>query len=193
MHLETALRGAIIPDRWPKSAIEIVVTVLEGEDDSETSGGLENKRGLGGVGVMNTLAGCLTVASAALADARIDCLDLLAGGVAAVISDPEERGVKILDPCIAEHEELSSACVVGYLPARDEITQLWVKGDMAAETDSSGLEGLVDSAVNAAKGVQLVLQEAVKESAERWVQQLKAGKPLKSTTTNTVHDVEMKI
>ena len=142
---------------------------------------------------MNTLAGCLTVASAALADARIDCLDLLAGGVAANVYVPEGRGPNVLDPCIAEHEELNSACVVGYLPARDEITELWFKGDMAAESNPSGVESLMENAVNAAKGVQLVLQEAVRESAERWVQQMKASNPVKSTTTNAVHDVEMKI
>jgi len=190
VHVETALKGLIIPDRWPKSAIEIVITVLEGEDDGGITTEVETQRGLEGVGMMNVLAGCLTVASAALADARIDCLDLMAGGVAATTSGPK-KGVQFLDPCPAEHEDLSSACVVGYLPARDEITELWVKGDMEAQGDSSGLENLVDSAINAAKGVQSVLQEAVRESAAKWVQQLKAGKSLSVAAPNAVHDVDM--
>lgn len=192
VHLETALKGVIIPDRWPKSAIEIVVTVLEGEDDALADLGLESKRGLEGVGMMNVLAGCLTVASAALADARIDCLDILAGGVAAIATGPGKDGVKVLDPCPSEHEELSAACVVGYLPAREEITELWVKGDMSTDASSLGLEGLVDSAIDAATSVQLVLQEAVKESSQRWAKQLQAKQPANATNINSSHDVEMK-
>jgi exosome complex component MTR3 len=195
VHLESALKGAIIPDRWPKSAIEVIITVLEGEEDSWVGNGLGSKRGLEGAGMMNVLAGCLTVASAALADARIDCLDLLAGGVAAIVPESDQTKIKLLDPCPTEHEELTAICVVGYLPARDEITELWIKGDLPAETEASGvgLESLVDSAINAARGAQNVLQEAIKESAERWIQKLGSTQATMSTaaTTNAAHDVEM--
>jgi exosome complex component MTR3 len=197
IHLETALKGAIIPDRWAKSAIEIIITVLEGEEDSWIGNGQNSKGGFEGAGMMNVLAGCLTVASAALADARIDCLDLLAGGVAAVVPGPNQTRTKLLDPCPTEHEDLTSICVVGYLPARDEITELWVKGDLPAEADAPGLglDGLVEAAVNAAKGVQGILQEAVKESAEQWIQKLASPQATKTTatSTNTTQDVEMKV
>ena len=170
--------------------------MLEGEEESWVGNGLGSKSGFDGTGVMNVLSGCITVASAALADARIDCLDLLAGGVAAVVPGPDQKQTNVLDPCPAEHEQLTSICLVGYLPARDEITELWVKGDLPAETEYSGLglEGLVDGAITAAKGVQSVLQEAVKESAERWIQRLGAAQATKAadTSTNAVHDVEMK-
>ena len=194
VHLETALRGVIIPDRWPKSAVDVVVTVLEGEEDSPWGYGDNEKRRVDGAGTMNILAGCITVASAALADAGIDCLDLLAGGVAGVVPLSNQKSITILDPSPTEHEELSSVCVVGYLPARDEITELWIRGDLSgAGNDSApGFEGLVDSAVNAARGARVVLQEAVKESAERRIQLLKAGELTKSTTMNDVNDVEMK-
>merc|ERR1711977_376795 len=33
VHLETALRGVIIGDRWPKSGVEVIITILEGEED----------------------------------------------------------------------------------------------------------------------------------------------------------------
>jgi exosome complex component MTR3 len=147
--------------------------------------------------MMNVLAGCLTVASAALADARIDCLDLLAGGVAAIVSGPDRTRMKLLDPCPAEHEELNAICVVGYLPARDEVTELWVKGDLPTKTEDSGLglETLVDGAINTARGVQSVLREAVKESAEHWAQKI-ASTPAtlaSKSNVNAAHDVEMKI
>jgi exosome complex component MTR3 len=196
VHLETALKGTIIPDRWAKSAIEITITVLEGEEDSWIGNGQNSKGGFEGAGMMNVLAGCLTVASAALADARIDCLDLLAGGVAAVVPGANQTRTKLLDPCPTEHEELVSICVVGYLPARDEIVELWVKGDLPADADAPGLglDGLVEAAINAAKGVQGVLQEAVKESAEQWNQKFGSSNVTKTTGTSTdvTQDVEMK-
>lgn len=194
-HLETAIKGVIIPNRWPKSAIEVVVTVLEGDEDAWNLPGQVQHGGIEGVGMMNVLAGCITVASAALADARIDCLDLLAGGVAAIVSDGTTRSSRLLDPCPIEHAEISSACVVGYLPTRDEITEIWVRGDLGQKNgDASGFEGLVDSAVTAARGAQLVQQEAVKESAQRWMSQEGTRAELqKSTKTNdTTSDVEMK-
>ena len=197
VHLETALKGVIILDRWPKSAIEVIITVLEGEEDSWVANGLSSKGGFEGAGMMNVLAGCLTVASAALADARIDCLDLMAGGVAAAVPESDQTKARLLDPCPTEHEELTAICVVGYLPTRDEITELWVKGDLPAETEAHGmgLESLVDAAANAARGVQAVLQEAVRESAERWVQKLGSTQATvaTATTTNAARDAEMKI
>ncbi|KAL9023787.1 MAG: hypothetical protein Q9180_008107 [Flavoplaca navasiana] len=35
MHVETALRGCLISERWPKSGVDVVITVLEGEDDGK--------------------------------------------------------------------------------------------------------------------------------------------------------------
>lgn len=192
-HLETAIKGVIIPDRWPKSAIEVVVTVLEGDEDVWNMPGRLQHGGIEGVGMMNVLSGCITVASAALVDARIDCLDLLAGGVAAVVSDNSAHGSRLLDPCPIEHEEIYSACVIGYLPGRDEVTELWVRGDLV-QRGGSGFDELLDSAATAARGAQLVLQEALKESAERWVVQQGEQADVKRLTKNnaTTNDVEMK-
>jgi exosome complex component MTR3 len=197
VHLENALKGAIIPDRWPKTAIEVIIMVLEGEEDGWLVNRTTSKGAFENAGMMNVLAGCLTVASAALADARIDCLDLLAGGVAAIVPGPDQTRMKLLDPCPTEHEGLNAICVVGYLPARDEVTELWVKGDLPADTEDAGLglETLVDDAINAARGVQSVLREAVKESAERWVQKIALTQATLTSkaNTNAAHDIEMKI
>ena len=158
MHLETALRGIVIGERWPKSACEVVITVLEGEEDqslNEARGGQDSS--LSGLGMMNVLAGCITAASAAITDAGIDCVDLISGGVAATTGS-ETSGV--LDPCPSEHDNVGAACVVGYLQSRDEVTELWMKGDV---TDS---EALINRAVEAAVLARSVLAEAVKEAAE---------------------------
>lgn len=153
-HLETALRGVILAERFPKSACDVVVTVLEGEDEEEGRGGV------GGVGVMGVLAGCITAASAALVDAGIDCVDLVAGGVAGLA-----KGELVVDPCSSEHEGLEAAVVLGYLQSRDEITELWVKGNVGKNP-----EALVDKAVEAGQLSRVVLAAALREAVEQKLQ-----------------------
>lgn len=193
VHLETAIRGAIIAERWPKSGLDITITVLEAEDDrwwGDTPGSHDASWGM-----MNVLAGCITAASAAIADAKIDFLDLVAGGVAALVAegDASEAPKLLLDTDPAEHQSIISACVVGYLPSRDEITELWLKGDtsrvsLSVDDKRSGHEALVDGAVDAARAAQTVLAEAVRESAERYAQMI----ALSAGQTDNNGDVEMK-
>lgn len=147
-HLETALRGALIADRWPKSGVDVVVTILEGEEARQTA--LE--KGSEEWDMMNVLGSCVTVAAAALADAGIDCVDTVSGGVAALVAG--EDGVQtdiVLDPAPLEHDKILAACSVAYLPGRDEITNIWLKGDVPS-TDPSLYRNLVAKAVHASKG-----------------------------------------
>lgn len=197
VHLETALRGVIIGERWPKSGLEIIITVLEGEEDS-----LWNREGdligegcslTGGWGMMSILSGCITVASAALADAGIDCVDLVTGGVAAIVRQPSVRAPEaqrnhptkkaeaatstqvILDPCPSEHQDIGASCVVAYLQSRDEITEIWAKGEalspeIGQDADQTGFNSLIDQATEAAKAARLVLIQAINESTELKIQ-----------------------
>ncbi|KAI9731311.1 MAG: 3'-5'-exoribonuclease [Cirrosporium novae-zelandiae] len=193
VHLESALKGVIIADRWPKSGVDIIVTILEGEEDGwEGDGtycsGLKTGGIIGGWGTMTVLAGCITASCAALVNARIDCLDLICGGVAAVVdsSDAKEKGSMkdyqslssalppnlsiVLDPNPVEHPRILAACVVGYMETRDEMTELWSRGNIPDVSTTAGqlmaTEELIDHAIECAKGVNSVLKEAVKESAQ---------------------------
>lgn len=189
VHLETALRGVIIGERWPKSGLEIIITVLEGEEDSLWNGDGEGCSRTGGWGMMSILSGCITVASAALADAGIDCVDLVTGGVAAVVRNPSLRAPKaqgkkaeaatttqiISDPCPSEHSDFAASCVVAYLQSRDEITEIWAKGETLSPeitlgTDQTGFDSLIDQATEAAKAARLVLIQAISESTELKIQ-----------------------
>jgi exosome complex component MTR3 len=67
----------------------------------------------------------------------------------------------VLDPAPSEHQNVAAACVVGYLEARDEITELWVKGDAG---DSS--TALLDKAVEAAAASRTVLVDAITDLAK---------------------------
>lgn len=177
-HLEAALRGVIVGDRWPKSGIEVCVTVLEAEEDGWWGDGVGGAVGedaaVGGWGMMTVLAGCITTSSAALVEAGIDCVDMVTGGVAAVVpaaADDMKNGAVtvreqdtqiVLDPCPAEHHTILSACVVGYLASRDELVEVWMRGDTgAAET-----EKLIDRAVEAAAGPKRVLQAVLRENVK---------------------------
>ncbi|CAO2654737.1 Nn.00g114700.m01.CDS01 [Neocucurbitaria sp. VM-36] len=166
VHLETALRGVIIGERWPKSGVEVVVTILEGDEDgwwgdSENEGSANRS----GWGLLNVLAGCITVASAAIVDAGIDCVDVVCGGVAAITRDGtasnQKEFTRVLDPCPAEHKEVVAACAVGYLASRDEITEIWMKGDVGADP-----EALVEGATHAAVGSLAVVKEVLLEALQ---------------------------
>lgn len=154
---------------------------MEGEEDclGNEEEGLE--RGINGVGLMNVLAASINVAMAALMDAKIDCLDVLTSGVAARSTSISDE---LLDPCPSEHEELTSACVVGYLPARDELVEIWTK-NTSGGGDQTATEKLVDAAVKAARGSHKILTEVMTESLQI---SLNTSKSKGRTTTN---DVEM--
>jgi exosome complex component MTR3 len=181
----------IVGERWPKSGVEVVVTILEADED----GWWGDKNGEGsGWGLLNVLAGCITVASAAIADAGIDCVDLVSGGVAAIIRNPnsktrkEEDVIKVLDPCPAEHQDIVAACAVGYLAGRDEITEIWMKGDIGLHSDD-----LIEGATYAAVGSLSVLKEVLLEAIQTKfnLQSSNEEGTGKGTSKNAPQDVEM--
>lgn len=148
----------IIGERWPKSGVEIVVTVLEGDEDAWW--GQEGGGNGSGWGLLNVLAGCITAAGAAIVDAGIDCVDMVSGGVAAYVQD--DGGFLALDPCPAEHQEIVAACAVGYLHSRDEVTEVWLKGN----TGPAEAEQLIAAATHAAQGSFGVMKETFLENLQ---------------------------
>ncbi|KAL9085843.1 MAG: hypothetical protein Q9159_004508 [Coniocarpon cinnabarinum] len=159
-HLETALKAVILGDRWPKSSVEVVVTVLEGETDE--------RHGIGGAsqstnawGDMRVLAGCITAANAALVQAGVDCIDLVSGGTAAIIPSINNTGFEIAQyPRPSGNSAPVALCCVGHLSSRDEIVELWQKGVVPGDLE----ESLLDGAVAAAQTSHAVLAEVLRES-----------------------------
>ena len=191
VHLETALRGVLISERWPKSGVDVVVTVLEGEEEPQpyekgAEGGSEPFQSQGWA-MMSILSGCITVSSAAVMDAGIDCVDIVTGGVAAIICQP--TGSKIAgksracsgqieipnhivdDPCFTEHDSVMAACVVGYLQSRDEVTIIWMKGSAQNNENrnpdyTTSHDAMIDRAVKAAMTARLVVSDIITESTK---------------------------
>lgn len=165
IHLETALRGAIIADRWPKSGVDIIISVIEGDQDRSLSHGEYDEAW----DTMNVLAGCVTIASAALVDAGIDCVDTVAGGVAALVESGAGESFKqelVVDPLASQHEKVLAACCVAYLPERDEITNLWFKGDLPAANTTLYMD-MVEKAILASQSTNRVLVESLKETVDQ--------------------------
>lgn len=158
-HLETALRGALIADRWPKSGVDVVVTIVEGDQARQAAA----EQGSEEWDMMNVLSGCVTVAAAALTDAGIDCVDTVAGGVAALVAGKNgKEPIMVLDPVPSEHGAILAACCVAYLPSRDEITNLWLKGSLPA-SDANLHRTLVSHAVHASKAASEAMAKSLLE------------------------------
>lgn len=78
----------------------------------------------------------------------------------------------IIDPCPSEHREICARlCVLHNLQSRDEVTELWAKGDVINSAinhypDQTDLDVLLDQAVEAAIAARLVFIEAIGKSTE---------------------------
>ena len=184
--LETALRGVLINDRWPKSGVEVIVTVLEGEDDGSLDiYALEHQHQTQdrstNSAIMTVLSGCITVASAAIIDAGIDCVGVVSGGTAALVkgsphsSQPslttQINGADyhvLLDPSASDNDEIVATCVVGYMKTRDEITEVWITGDVPTQSQANPssdtlVEFLIEGAARAASATHLVIADLFKD------------------------------
>ena len=167
----------------------MIVTILEGDEDGwwgdSESGDISNGSGWG---LLNVLAGCITVASIAITDAGIDCVDVVCGGVAAIVRNPgsnlETDLVRILDPCPAEHHEVVAACAVGYLASRDEITEIWMKGAVGTDPNT-----LIEGATHAAVGSLAVVREVLLEALQAKFKDQVEGDD--GNLKRKAHDVEM--
>lgn len=161
VHLETALRGTLIADRWPKSGVDVVVTIVEGELAQHVA----VDQGTEEWNMMNILSGCITVAAAAIADAGIDCVDTVCGGVAALVADKagKDEQTIVLDPVPSEHGVILAACCVAYLPERDEVTNLWLKGRLSPSNAEAHRE-LVAKAIYASRGTGMTIAAALQEA-----------------------------
>jgi len=139
--------------------VDVVVTIVEGEQDRAAahSGGHEMWD------LVNTLSACITVASAALVDAGIDCIDSVSAGAAALTASPVSGNPEVvLEP--SDLSQVLAACCVAYLPSREEVAALWVKGHIPP-SDSVNSTRLIAAAIRSAKATGLTLSESLRELA----------------------------
>lgn len=106
--LHSALESAVLLDRLPKAAVLVHATILQ--DDG------------------SALSACITAASLALADARVEAVDLVASCTVAVRLPPqnqeEEPPTYLADPTEAETSGASAILCLAMTPNLKEVT-LW--------------------------------------------------------------------
>lgn len=95
-------------------------------------------------GELNTIAATITAASAAIADAGIECTDLVAGSVIKTLSDNEGQ---------------ERALVIGYMPHREEVTMMYATG----KADKAELDKMISEAIEQATMVNLVVNQVLLE------------------------------
>ena len=133
---------------FPKSGIDLNIAVLEYS------------------GKWSLLAIAINAASAAIAEAGIDVVDLVSASSFAVTGS----GL-VIDPTGDEEEEASAGGVVGYMASTGEITDLWVmgsleieeEGDMDVDSGHVRFGAMVKKVVSAAADSRLVINHALME------------------------------
>lgn len=120
--LQQAFSPAVRLNLYPKSTIDIYVTVLEND------------------GTAACLAAAISCASVALTDAGIQMYDLVAASSATCID-----GNLCLDPDASEETETNGSLMLSYMPSLKEVTHVLYTGKMDPEQSIEAIELCIDA------------------------------------------------
>ncbi|KAL8452064.1 hypothetical protein Emed_001605 [Eimeria media] len=167
MLLHQALDSVVHLDKYPKSILDVCVLVLE--DDG------------------GALASALTCAGLALADAGVECYDILTGASAYAFTYQDESGgsrqVVCLDLDSAEYEQFSgisdfTAVHVGFCPALASICCLQCRGPLIAGPSGEQLFSLCEAAcAEIGREVRRCLQHSFGVKEQRTIQDISFKRP----------------
>ncbi|KAG4301783.1 hypothetical protein PCANB_002134 [Pneumocystis canis] len=145
LHLTAAISPSVQLDIFPRSAIYVHVYVLEAD------------------GELSTFAAAITCASAAIADASIECIDLVTGAAAIM----NKENCMIMDPTEEDENEKTFSLVVGYMAVRDELTELWSHGLMPSDSiNQSESNDIISKCISMASDYRFVLNNAIMQKME---------------------------
>ena len=144
--ISEALSSTVCLNKYPKSVIEVGVTVIE--DD-------------GGV-----VAAALTAAGLALADAGIHMYDLVLGVKVAVSGDDDDVRVTV-DPDREEERRRTGELTLGYLPNLEQVVCLMSEGVMSTSMVSRGLATATHTANLVMPAVQEQLVNKLKQKRSK--------------------------
>ena len=165
--LAATLRKSVDLCKYPKSLIDVIIMVIDCEGDVDSTNV--------SLGYLGILAGATTCASAAIAEAGIECIDLVSGGVSALIRSHDDKNapgspyILVQDPSPEEHVpgEVVAGCAAVYMAHRQEVAAVWFRGSVqvgfSAKSESEDLEILMDGAIAAAVKTREVLEDAIRD------------------------------
>ena len=138
--LSEALQATVCMHLYPKSQIDVYVTILE--DDG------------------SALASSITVASLALADAAVQMFDTVVG-----ISLKRLNDRVLIDPTKAEEEKIGEGQItIGYQPSLEQVSLMTSEGHMSKEHLIKDLKLLAKQSSELVRQLQICLVQSVKES-----------------------------
>ena len=139
--ISEALSSSVCLNKYPKSVIEVGITVLE--DDGAV------------------VAAALTAAGLALADAGIHMFDLVVG-VKVGLSQEQETQLMV-DPDKEEEQVLPGDLTLGYLPNLEQVVCCMCQGVMSSELMSRGLATATEVSAMVLPAVQQQLVDKLKK------------------------------
>ena len=139
-----ALSSTVCLNKYPKSVIEVGITVIE--DD-------------GGV-----VAAALTAAGLALADAGIHMFDLVVGVKVGLIQKKDGDVKVLVDPDKREEDVGPGELTLGYLPSLEQVVCCLCQGVMTSSTMSRGLASATETAALVLPAVQQELVTKLKQT-----------------------------
>lgn len=152
-YLETTLLPSIILERYPKSSIEIFVTVLSTSSDDGT-----------GKSILNLANWIVVCASLALVDSQIELKDIVSSGHARL---NHSNGKIILDPLFDSHDDdRFTECLVSSMNLRnDEIIGFWIDGEWKG-LEEENIDNLVEEALKVSKLVRSNINSYLMQTLE---------------------------
>ncbi|KAG2733569.1 hypothetical protein G9P44_003094 [Scheffersomyces stipitis] len=141
-YIETSLLPSIVLEKYPKSTIDVFVTIIS--TDSSLGGSYSDTK------MLSLVNWVLNASSVALVDSGIEVKDVVTSGVAHLQND-----VLVLDPTeIQEKDEGSVSCVASFMNLRnDEIVGIWIEGDQT-NLENSQVDHLLDGCNDMSKKVR---------------------------------------
>ncbi|ODV79412.1 exosome exoribonuclease [Suhomyces tanzawaensis NRRL Y-17324] len=150
-YIETSLLPSIILEKYPKSTIDVFITVIS-SDSIEDHGGKTTNSGL-----LNLVNWVLNCSSVALADSGIELKDIVSSGVVrldkeGIVLDPQETGGEGIDG------------LVSFMNLRnDEIVGFWMEGD--EDLEEKDVERIIDGCNTMSKKIRANINSYLLEQA----------------------------
>jgi exosome complex component MTR3 len=146
--LQQALEPAILLEKFPKARMDVYVTVLQ--DDG------------------SALAGAISAASVALADAAVDMYDLVVG---CAVRQCNQK--TLIDPSSSEEYKLKSqgsgdngSITVGLMPSLHQVAALTQKGHMESDVAMQGMKQCIEGCQKLYPVLQQCLTKAIKTRSQ---------------------------
>lgn len=134
-YLETSLLPSIVLEKYPKSTIDVFVTIISTEKNTDSKSSL-----------LNLVSWIVNCSSLALVDSGIELKDIVTSGHVKLVN-----GDTLID--VPDSEEEGVDALVSFMNMRnDEIVGLWFEGDASLQEDV--LTKVIDSCNDMAKRIR---------------------------------------